>query len=160
MIRNLFVALCLTLAVVGCQCGVDQSDSQDGGAGGGTGSTGGGAGGGIGGGSGGGGGGQQCNYATTIEYVAGNNQTAAKGTKLPVNPTVKLTGPCGAAPNIPVAFYAEPGNGTISSNNVQTDSNGLASTEWTLENTAGPQTLMADVSGVDGGPIFFSATAQ
>jgi uncharacterized protein (TIGR02145 family) len=74
--------------------------------------------------------------------VEGNNQKAILGSELPNSITVKVTDKF----NIPtplVQVNFDPSAGTVSKNKVTTDINGLASTRWTLPDTAGKHTLKA-----------------
>lgn len=98
--------------------------------------------------------------ATKFSIHAGNNQTAALGTALSTPPSVIIQD----ASNNPisglaVSFSVGSGGGSVSSASATTNASGIASVTWTLGTTLGSNTLAANVSGLTGSPLTFSATA-
>ena len=73
-----------------------------------------------------------------VELVTGDNQTAAVGTVLPTNPAVLVVDAnTNGVANVAVSFNVVSGGGSVGSATVLTDSNGLASTSFTLGSTPG-----------------------
>jgi VCBS repeat-containing protein len=96
--------------------------------------------------------------ASRIEIVSGNNQTAVAGSELPQDLVVRLLDQAGnPIVNQPVSWVIGAGGGSAIPQTSQTDSEGKATTRWTLGPAAGNNTLNAVVSGV--GLVTFSATA-
>jgi hypothetical protein len=97
--------------------------------------------------------------ATDIESVSGSDQTGTVGSVL-ANPLVVLvTDASGdAVPDQSVSWAAQ-GGGSVTPATVTTGSDGRASVQWTLGPTPGEQTTTASVSGLNGSPVTFSATA-
>ena len=96
-----------------------------------------------------------------LVYVQGDAQSATVGTAVALNPTVQVVDTNGAPiVGATVAFNVTSGGGNIGASTVVTDTNGWASTSWTLGSVAGANTLDASVVGV-GAPtnITFTATA-
>jgi hypothetical protein len=97
--------------------------------------------------------------ATTLDIVSGNNQDAAAGTAVPLNPTVIVH----TATGVPLAgvfveMYPATGGGHVPTQSVYTDSTGHASVgPWTLGNP-GDNTLIATAPGI--GSVTFHATAH
>jgi adhesin/invasin len=94
----------------------------------------------------------------TITKQAGDLQTAAAGAILPTQPTVVVTSNGAPVAGVTVQFIPS-GNGVANPIFVQTDANGVARTSWTLQTTAGPNTLTVVVPGTSGSTIF-NATGQ
>lgn len=96
---------------------------------------------------------------TRAVIAAGNNQTAAAGTALPVAPQVRVVdADNNPVPQVVVSFAVVLGGGTITATSVPTDTGGIASPgAWTLGTTIGPNTLTASVAGL-ADPLHFSAT--
>lgn len=95
----------------------------------------------------------------TINPSAGNNQTAFVGTTLPVAITVVTKNPYTglAVPGVTVAFSDGGKGGTFGTPTGVTDSNGMASSTYTLPTL--PQTLTITVSSSGYAPATFTATA-
>ena len=86
--------------------------------------------------------------AAAIKVVSGNNQEALRGTMLPEPVVVRLEDRGGhgvAGQDITFAPGAE--SGSVSVESTTSDENGEGSTEWTLGNKFGSQTLVISVSG-------------
>jgi len=97
--------------------------------------------------------------ATNIEYVSGNEQTGRIGSTLPDPLTVLVKDASGnAVPGVSVSWAAQDG-GSVSSASVNTGSDGRASVERVLGPTPGDQTATASVTGLQGSPVTFVATA-
>jgi hypothetical protein len=97
--------------------------------------------------------------ASRIVIVSGNNQTAGAGVELPESLVVQvLDQDNNPIPNSPVAWVIGVGGGSINPETSQTNSDGIASTRWTLGSSPGSNTVNAVVSGV--GSVTFSATAS
>jgi hypothetical protein len=87
--------------------------------------------------------------------VSGDDQSAAPGTELPAPLVVRLVDDRGnGVPNRAVSWVVATGGGSASPATSTTDSDGRASTRWTIG--AGANTLNAVVSGV--GVVGFTAT--
>lgn len=97
--------------------------------------------------------------ATAIEMTGGNAQTAAVSQPLP-NPLVVLVTDDNGEPveGVTVSWSAQ-GGGGVSAATTTTGSDGRASVSRVLGPTAGPQATTASVTGVDGSPVTFAATA-
>jgi invasin-like protein/Big-like domain-containing protein len=99
---------------------------------------------------------------SSIEPVAGDDQTATVGEAVPIDPSVMVRDADGnPLGGIPVTFTVTGGDGTVSDNTPVTGSDGVATVgEWKLGTTAGDNTLSAAVAGQDlsGSPVVFSAT--
>ncbi len=96
-----------------------------------------------------------------LVLIQGDGQSATVGTSVALNPTVQVvdtnSNPIVGAT---VYFNVTSGGGNAGSAVAITDTNGWASTTWTLGSAAGTNTLVASVAGV-GNPtnITFTATA-
>jgi adhesin/invasin len=99
---------------------------------------------------------------SSIEPVAGDDQTATVGEAVPIDPSVMVRDADGnPLDGIPVTFTVTGGDGTVSDNTPVTGSDGVATVgEWKLGTTAGDNTISAAVAGQDlsGSPVVFSAT--
>jgi adhesin/invasin len=99
---------------------------------------------------------------SSIEPVAGDDQTATVGEAVPIDPSVMVRDADGnPLGGIPVTFTVTGGDGTVSDNTPVTGSDGVATVgEWKLGTTAGDNTISAAVAGQDlsGSPVVFSAT--
>jgi Bacterial Ig-like domain (group 1)/Filamin/ABP280 repeat len=99
---------------------------------------------------------------SSIEGVAGDDQTATVGATVTIDPSVVVRDADGnPLGGIPVTFTVTGGGGTVSGNIPVTGSDGVATVgEWKLGTTAGENTLSATVTGQDlsGSPVVFSAT--
>lgn len=91
----------------------------------------------------------QAGAAAAIVKVAGDNQTAATGTTVAVAPRVRVDDSFGnRKPNTSVTFQPTAGSGSVTVGTVTTDGQGEAQVgSWTLDAAAGPDTLVATVTG-------------
>src|SRR5205823_7148322 len=98
--------------------------------------------------------------ATQIALNAGNNQTVAAGSAVPIRPSVIVRDGSGnPVAGVAVTFAVAPGNGTITGPNQTTDASGIAAVaSWTLGKPAGVNTLTATSTGLNGSPVTFTAT--
>lgn len=106
-----------------------------------------------------GGGGSGNNPTLTIAKAAvanGDNQVATVGTALANNIRVVVTDD-GDPVEGQVITWAT-GNGSVTPTQSTTDQNGIATTNWTLGNIAGAQSLSASLSGAVNSPLAFAAT--
>jgi Domain of unknown function (DUF1929)/Bacterial Ig-like domain (group 1) len=96
---------------------------------------------------------------SAIEMAGGDGQVAPAGDPLP-NPLVVLVADDAGNPveGVTVQWTAS-GGGAVSPGSAQTGSDGKASTSRTLGATTGQQTTTAAVSGLQGSPVTFTATA-
>jgi hypothetical protein len=98
----------------------------------------------------------------TVTGVAGNNQTAAVGTAVPIAPSVRVVDAFGnLLAGAPVTFSVLSGGGRVTNGLILTNSQGIATVgSWILGPTGGAQTLAARVeaNGVTNNPIVFTAT--
>jgi len=87
--------------------------------------------------------------AAAVVIVAGNNQTAATGTQVAVAPRVRVNDSFGnRKPSTSVTFQPTAGSGSVTGGTVTTDVQGEAQVgSWTLDASAGPDTLVATVTG-------------
>ncbi|MGH7508212.1 MAG: PKD domain-containing protein [Gemmatimonadales bacterium] len=96
--------------------------------------------------------------AFRLIIVSGNDQTAAGGSTLPDELVVRLVDAEGnGIPQTAVSWVVATGGGSAAPENSATDTDGSASSRWTLGDGLGGQRLDAVVSGV--GFVSFSATA-
>jgi adhesin/invasin len=93
-----------------------------------------------------------------VTKVAGDGQTAATGTALPVRPAVKVTDGLGTrVAGVSVTFAVASGGGSITGAAVVADTGGIATVgSWTLGAAVGTNTLTATVTGLT--PATFTAT--
>jgi hypothetical protein len=98
--------------------------------------------------------------ATRIEMVSGNEQDATVGTTLPESLIVRVTDDESGDPvqGVAVAWAAQ-GGGSVSAASVESGADGLAGVRRILGATPGEQTTTADVTGLEGSPVTFTATA-
>jgi adhesin/invasin len=100
---------------------------------------------------------------SSIEGVAGDDQSATVGAPVPIDPSVVVRDADGnPLGGIPVTFTVTGGGGTVSGNTPVTGSDGIATVgEWKLGPTVGENTLAAAVTGQDlsGSPVIFSASS-
>jgi alpha-tubulin suppressor-like RCC1 family protein len=82
---------------------------------------------------------------SAIAPEAGNNQTAAAGTAVPVAPAVRITdGSANPVPNVQVTFTVSGGEGTVEGSPATTGADGVARiTKWTLGTAVGPNSVTA-----------------
>ena len=93
-----------------------------------------------------------------VTKTAGDGQTAAAGSALPVRPAVKVTDGLGTrVAGVSVTFAVASGGGSITGGTVTTDTGGIATVgSWTLGPAAGANTLTATVTGLTA--VTFAAT--
>lgn len=100
--------------------------------------------------------------ATTLSLQAGDGQLGSVGQPVNVPPRVRLVDQRGAPMGgVQVAFIVDSGGGSLTAPSVATDSDGGASTSWTLGTVAGSNNnrLVARVDGV-ATPVVFTASAS
>lgn len=94
-----------------------------------------------------------------IEIVEGNGQVGIPGSPLADSLVVKLVDEAGhGVPSRTVSWLVSAGGGRAAPQAARTNEQGLASAEWTLGPSAGPNRLDAEVSGI--GRVTFSAMAD
>ncbi|MDZ7373910.1 MAG: Ig-like domain-containing protein [candidate division KSB1 bacterium] len=100
--------------------------------------------------------------AARLVAVSGAEQVGTVGLTLPQPLSVRVEDRYGnGIAGVPVAFSVVSGGGQLSVSSVRlTDGQGLASTVWTLGTRAGQQVAKAEVAGLEGSPLFFTATAR
>jgi hypothetical protein len=97
---------------------------------------------------------------TEIVSSSGNQQIAPAGSVLPLQLSVLVTADRGVpVPNVTVNWSVIDGAGAISPPASTTNASGVASASLTLGPVAGPQRAQAEVSGLAGSPVIFTATA-
>jgi len=100
--------------------------------------------------------------AATVTGVAGDNQTAAVGTAVPIAPSVRVADAFGnLVAGAPVTFSVLSGGGRVTNGLSLSNSQGIATVgSWILGPIAGVHTLAARVeeNGVTNNPIIFTAT--
>src|SRR5256886_404512 len=98
--------------------------------------------------------------ATQIALNAGNNQTVAAGSAVPIRSSVIVRDGSGnPVAGVAVTFAVAPGNGTITGPNQINDATGIAAVaSWTLATTAGANKITATATGLTGSPVTFTAT--
>jgi hypothetical protein len=97
--------------------------------------------------------------ASTIEMAGGEGQVAPAGAPLPNPLVVLVTDDAGSPVEGVTVQWSAGGGGAVSPGSAQTGSDGKASTTRTLGATAGQQTTTAAVTGLQGSPVTFTATA-
>lgn len=98
--------------------------------------------------------------ATRIAPSGGDGQTAPAGSLLPQEISVLVTAEGGTpVPEVAVSWSVIEGGGAVSPASSTTNSSGVASTAFTLGPTEGVQRAQAEVSGLAGSPVVFTATA-
>jgi adhesin/invasin len=91
--------------------------------------------------------------------ASGDAQTALVGTALtsPLRVTVTLSGT--PQQGTTVTWAAGGSDGSVSPTSSVTDAGGIATTAWTLGQTAGAQRATASLAGATGSPVTFTASA-
>ncbi len=92
----------------------------------------------------------------------GNAQSAPAGSQLPQPIAVAVFDEFyNPVPGVSVQWAAAPGSGSTELTSSDTDSNGVASTRWSIGTTVGinNQTATATVAGLAGSPVTFTASA-
>ena len=96
--------------------------------------------------------------ANVLEAVSGNGQSSVAGTALPDPLVVRGQAAAGhPVAGLAVAWVIGDGGGTLTPATSLTGDDGLASTQWTMGGSPGPNSATAVVSGV--GTVTFTATA-
>lgn len=107
----------------------------------------------------------EMNPATNLELLSGDGQYAAVGQALPEPLVVRVTDACGnPAPGVAVRFWLESGPSGVqgyqfSEPVAYTDGEGAASTTFAFGLQVGLYRIAALVSGAQGSPVRFTATA-
>lgn len=102
--------------------------------------------------------------AASMSIDAGNGQTAAAGSMMPILPSVLVKDAGGnPVPGVNVLFTAVTAGSLIddvSSKTITTNAQGIAAAQffWMLSPTVGTNTLTASASGISGSPLTFTAT--
>ena len=89
-----------------------------------------------------------------LAVLSGNAQTATEGEALPIPAAVRVTRDGSGVSGVSVAWAVTAGGGSVAPASSSTDSDGMASTIWTLGPSAGANTLQASSSGATGSPSF------
>jgi Invasin, domain 3/Filamin/ABP280 repeat/Bacterial Ig-like domain (group 1) len=101
---------------------------------------------------------------SSIELVAGDDQSATVGQAVPIAPAVLVRDATGnPLSGIPVTFTVTAGDGTVTDATPVTGDDGVATVgEWRLGPEVGGNTLSAEVAGqsLSGSPVVFSATGE
>src|SRR5918999_1381172 len=98
---------------------------------------------------------------TTIELVDGDGQSGAIGTQLADPLSVKVTDEDGdPVPGIVVTWAVVSGSGAVAPTTASSDVSGIASTQFTLGPETGEQQVRAEVNGLSGSPVVFTATGS
>ena len=97
--------------------------------------------------------------ASAIEMVGGDGQSAPVGTQLPNPLVVEVTDDAGNPVSGVTVQWSAPGGGEVSPASSQTGSDGRTSAARTLGASAGQHATLATVSGLQGSPVTFTATA-
>ena len=98
---------------------------------------------------------------TTLELLDGNGQTGAPGAQLGRALVVKVTDAEGdPTPGVSVSWSVVSGGGAIAPSASATDAAGAASAQFTLGSLVGEQQARAEVSGLTGSPVVFTAVAS
>ena len=109
----------------------------------------------CGGGGGGGGGGGEPVLEVAKWTPSGEGQTDTVGQTLPLVLRVKVTLDGQVTAGVTVNFTG----GNLGTPSMVTGANGIATSTWTLDQVAGPQSVTVTVPGAVGSPITFHATA-
>ena len=97
---------------------------------------------------------------TRVAVQSGDNQSQTVGAALDNPVVVRVSQDGSGLSGASVAWTVTGGGGSVSPTTSTTDSDGFASTVWTLGATAGANSLEASVSGATGSPVTFSATGE
>lgn len=95
----------------------------------------------------------------TIAIHQGNNQSAAPGERVPIQPSVKVADGNGKPVfGRRVTFAVASGGGSLRGENQSTNGAGIATLQrWTLGAAAGTNTVTATSAGLSGSPVTFTA---
>src|SRR4030095_12249211 len=94
---------------------------------------------------------------TVAAVAATDNQIGVADTRL--SQGLPVTVMSDGVPKAGIEVAWETSDGTVIPTQSRTDSRGIATTSWTLGNAPGVMTVSAVVSGAQGSPVTFSATA-
>jgi hypothetical protein len=95
---------------------------------------------------------------TNVEAIGGTDQSGTLGTELPDSLKVQLTDADGnATPGVRVTWSVLNGGGEVSPVTATTNSAGIAAAQFTLGPSEGDQQAQAEVSGLAGSPVVFTA---
>ncbi len=95
-----------------------------------------------------------------IESFGGNGQSAPLSGKLPSVLAVRVSDAAGnGAPGVTVSWSVLDGGGAVAPASSVTGGDGTAAAEFTLGSVVGSQRAQAQVSGLSGSPVVFTATA-
>lgn len=94
--------------------------------------------------------------AATISKVDGDNQTAPAGSQLPRDISVLVLDAFSNPVSGQTVTFTPLGGGSVSSGSVATNSQGIAVTQWTIQSTAGADSLSASTGVLT--PLTFRAT--
>lgn len=97
--------------------------------------------------------------ASALEMGGGDGQSGSVGATLPAPLVALVTDQAGDPVQGVAVQWSTQGGGSVSAATVQTGADGRASVEWTLGSSPGQQTSKAAVSGLQGSPLTFVATA-
>jgi hypothetical protein len=96
----------------------------------------------------------------SVTKTAGDNQTAAVGASLPVDPTILIMDTQGQPlPGVVILWSVLAGGGGVSHAPDTTDANGVASVQWTMGTGIGTHTLLVSGNNVPGAVFTATATA-
>jgi adhesin/invasin len=98
--------------------------------------------------------------AFSIAMYAGNAQTAAAGSAVAVDPSVRVTDKNNnPVAGVAVTFAVATGGGSGTGLSALTDASGIATVDsWTLGTIKGANTMTATSAGLTGSPVTFTAT--
>jgi len=98
--------------------------------------------------------------ASVLTATAGNNQTVAAGTPVPILPAVRLTDASGnPVAGVLITFSVFAGGGSATATEVATGADGVATVgSWTLGTALGPNSLIATAAGLLA-EVVFTASA-
>jgi hypothetical protein len=97
--------------------------------------------------------------AAAIDMAGGDGQSAPVGAQLPNPLVVEVTDDAGDPVSGVTVQWTAPGGGQVTPASSETGADGRASSARTLGNTVGQQATVATVSGLQGSPVTFTATA-
>jgi hypothetical protein len=104
---------------------------------------------------------QQPGAPTNLAMGGGSGQSALPGAPVRDSLKVRVTDANGTeVPNVAVAWSVLTGGGVVSPISSTTDADGLAATQLTLGPAEGEQSAQAEVTGLAGSPMVFTATAS
>lgn len=97
--------------------------------------------------------------APTLTSLRGTGQEGVAGARLGQTVAVLARRPSGTALPGASISWSPSGDGTVSAEVTVTDGDGVAEVIWTLGSEVGQQSLTAALSGANGSPVTFTATA-